>query len=114
MSAVDDDGNEVAGIRTPHVTVPLATFTGWNFRPKGSAEKEQAGTIGSHFPLAKTEDERRGGGDSRPSIEERYRSRAHYVRAIASAAQSLVEQRFLLEEDADRYVELAMNEQAFG
>ena len=114
ISQVDADGNEVAGIRTPYVAVPLATFTGWNFRPKGSAENEQAGTVGSHFPLAETEDERRGSGDSRLSIEERYRSRAHYVRAIASAAQRLVEQRLLLEEDADRYVELAMNEQAFG
>ena len=30
VSAVDADGNEVAGIRLPPVAVPLATYTGWN------------------------------------------------------------------------------------
>ena len=30
VSAVDNDGNEVAGIRLPEVAVPLDTHTGWN------------------------------------------------------------------------------------
>jgi hypothetical protein len=92
--------------------VPLATFTGWNFRPEGSAEKALAGLIGRYLPLAKTAQERQARGDPRPSLQERYRSKAHYVRAIAMAAQRLVEQRLLLEEDADRYVALAMREAA--
>jgi len=29
---VDGDGNELAGIQLPDVAVPLATYTGWNFR----------------------------------------------------------------------------------
>ena len=29
---VDADGNELAGVRTPEITVPVATYTGWNFR----------------------------------------------------------------------------------
>ena len=32
VSAVDEDGNEVAGIRLPAVAAPLATYTGWNPR----------------------------------------------------------------------------------
>ena len=32
VSAVDQNGNEVAGIRLPDLTVPLATYTGWNLR----------------------------------------------------------------------------------
>ena len=32
VPAVDGDGNEVAGIRLPDLTVPLATYTGWNPR----------------------------------------------------------------------------------
>src|SRR5262249_39110882 len=32
VSAVDGDGNEVAGIRLPEISVPLATYTGWNPR----------------------------------------------------------------------------------
>ena len=109
---VDADGNDIPGIRTPHVEVPLATFTGWNFRPEGAAEKALSGVIGSYLPFAATEEKRRATGDPRPSVQERYRSRAHYVRAIARVAQRLVDQRLLLEEDADRYVEQAMKEKA--
>jgi hypothetical protein len=65
---------------------------------------------GSYLPFAKTADERRASGDARPALAERYRSKAHYVRAIATAAQRLVEQRLLLEEDADRYVAQEMRE----
>jgi hypothetical protein len=43
-------------------------------------------------------------------LTERYRSAAHYVRQIACAAQQLVEQRLLLEEDADRYVARAIQD----
>ena len=107
---IDRDGNEVPGIRTPQVEVPLATFTGWNFRPAGSAQKALAGVVGSYLPFARTEREREANEDSRPSLEKRYRSGGHYVRAIALAAQKLVHQRLLLEEDADRYVENAMSE----
>jgi len=32
VSDVDDDGNEVAGIRVPAVAAPLAAYTGWNPR----------------------------------------------------------------------------------
>jgi hypothetical protein len=32
VSEVDADGNEIAGVRTAEVLVPMATFTGWNFR----------------------------------------------------------------------------------
>jgi Alpha/beta hydrolase domain len=110
---VDADGNDLPGVRTPHIEVPLATFTGWNLRLPGCAEKDLASLNGSYLPFAKTADERQATGDTRPSLEERYRSRAHYVRAIAIAAQRLVEQRLLLEEDADRYVALAINEKAF-
>ena len=106
---VDADGNEAPGIRVPHVEVPLATFTGWNYRPRGMAEKALSGVTGSYFPFAMTASERIERGDQRPSIEERYPTKAHYVRAIAASAQRLVEQRLLLEEDADRYVELAIN-----
>jgi hypothetical protein len=103
---VDDDGNDLAGIRTPHLEVPLATFTGWNFRRKG---KILSGLVGSYLPFTKTAEERGISGDPRLSVEERYRSKAHYIRSITFAVQRLVNQRLLLEEDADRYVELAIN-----
>ena len=108
---VDSDGNEIAGIRLPHIEVPLATFTGWNFYPKGGAkENALSGNTGACIPFERTLKERSAKGDPRPSIEERYPSKAHYVRLIALAAQKLVNQRLMLDEDADRYVDLALNE----
>jgi hypothetical protein len=109
---VDADGNDLPGIRTPHIEVPIATFTGWNFRLPGRAENDMANLNGSYWPFAKTVAQRLANGDARPALEERYRSQAHYVRAIALAAQRLVEHRLLLEADADRYVALAMREAA--
>ena len=111
---VDADGNDLPGIRTPHLAVPLATFTGWNFRRQGAAEKALAGVVGSYLPFAPTAQERQALNDPRPSLEERYPSRSHYVEAIARAAQLLVDQRFLLAEDAKRYVEQAGKEEALG
>jgi hypothetical protein len=32
VTQVDDDGNELSGIRLPNMSVPLATYTGWSFR----------------------------------------------------------------------------------
>jgi hypothetical protein len=111
---VDADGNDLAGVRTPHVEVPLATFTGWNLRLPGCGAEDLASLNGSYVRFAQTSDERHCSGDPRAALQERYRSRADYVRAIAMSAQRLVEQRLLLEEDADRYVALAMREDAWG
>jgi Alpha/beta hydrolase domain len=43
--------------------------------------------------------------DPRTSIEERYDSRAQYGRLVTDAATKLVEQRYLLTEDAPLVVE---------
>ncbi|PYR86664.1 MAG: hypothetical protein DMG19_12520, partial [Acidobacteria bacterium] len=42
---VDRDGNPLGGLRLPDVTVPLATYTGWNFRSTAIGGTEQV------FPL---------------------------------------------------------------
>lgn len=105
---IDADGLEIPGLRTPDIEVPLATYTGWNLRPPDSAGNDQAGIMGSEFPLSRTEAEREARNDPRASIAARYGSKAHYVRQVEAAAQTLVAQRLLLNEDADRYVEVAM------
>jgi len=107
---VDSDGNDVPGIRGPQLEVPLATYTGWNFRLPGQAENAMAAVYGSYLPFARTREERIATGDPRPSIEERYGSRARYVRLVTLACQRLVEERLILEEDADRFVESAMSD----
>lgn len=104
VPAVDIDGNEVAGVRVPVLQAPLATYTGWNFRPEGSAERAPAGIFGGYFPFARTAEERRASGDPRPSVEERYGSGEEYVREVERAARQLVAERLMIEEDMERIV----------
>ena len=53
---VDDDGNEVAGVRLPEQLAPLATYTGWNLRDaETGAPWARVSFLGSYFPFAKDE-----------------------------------------------------------
>ena len=106
---VDEDGIDIAGIRGPDLQAPVGTHTGWNLRKKGFAEGDLFSLSGSFLPFARTRAEREASGDPRLSLEERYPSHAAYVRAVGIAATGLVSRGLLLEEDADRYVEAAMN-----
>jgi hypothetical protein len=105
VSAVDADGNEVAGLRLPDIAEPLATYTGWNVYQK--QQTELCDRDGSYSPFAKTKAERESANDPRPSIEERYGSRAAYVARIKVAADALVSERLLLPADAAAYVKAA-------
>ncbi|WP_418125522.1 alpha/beta hydrolase domain-containing protein [Variovorax sp. 160MFSha2.1] len=95
---VDTDGNDLAGIRSLDVAVPLGTNTGWNYTGV-PGRIDQAGLFGSYFPFAKTAALR--GADPRPSLQERYTDQAGYVAAVTAAANDLVAKRFMLRVDAD-------------
>jgi hypothetical protein len=103
---VDVDGNDIAGIRLPDVAVPLGTRTGWNTRGAGFAEGALM-VVGSYIPFAATAKERLAKGDPRLSLEERYPSHEHYVKAVAHAAAGLQKERLLLAEDVERYLAAA-------
>ena len=107
MPQVDEDGNDLGGLRSPEVMVPVGTHTGWNLRRAGFAEGDLASLAGSFVPFARTRAERETNGDPRRSIEERYDSHEDYVREMAEAVRQLQAAGFLLEEDAERYVEAA-------
>ena len=108
VPAVDADGNARAGIRMPAIEAPIATYSGWNYRPKGAGAEDQfSGEAGSIFPFARTKAERLTSGDSRLSMEERYTSREQYVGRAALAAQHLVSQRYMLAEDVVDAVQFA-------
>ncbi len=108
VSAVDDDGNEVAGIAVPEVRVPLAAHTGWTLRHPDMGGAEQLLVFaGATIPFARTLRERHASGDPRPSIEERYPSRAAYLERVRTAARDLVAARYMLEEDVELSVTMA-------
>jgi len=111
---VDKDGNDVAGIRLPAVQAPAGTYTGWNLRPRGLAEDELSGLLGSYIRFAKTRAQRKKSGDPRLSIEERYKSYGDYVRRFSRAARALMDQRFLLPEDAERLITEAAKAKIVG
>jgi hypothetical protein len=102
---VDSDGNETAGIRAVALQAPLATHTGWNLRAKGYMEDEVCYLSGQYIPFAKTKEEREKSGDPRLSIEERYKDQSDYVQQVSRAARALVNERFLLPEDAERIID---------
>ncbi len=112
VSAIDQDGNEVAGIRLPPVAVPLATLAGWNVYRDNPVEL--ADRDGSLIPFARTRVERETHGDQRRSLEERYRSLADYVAQVSAYADRLVAERLLLPADAKAYVDAARAETAFA
>lgn len=103
---VDEDGNEIAGIRLPELAVPLGTYTGWNLRaPELGAPDELYSMAGSFLPFPRTRDEREKARDPRPSIEERYASRTEYLDKVAAAARRLAQEGYLLEGDVNAIVE---------
>jgi hypothetical protein len=105
VSAVDGDGNEVAGIRLPSIAVPLGTHTGWNVYK--AQPDELADRDGSFIAFARSRSEREAASDPRLSLEERYGSLANYVERVKAAADALVAERLLLRDDADRLVKAA-------
>jgi Alpha/beta hydrolase domain len=110
---VDADGNELAGIRLPQVTVPLATYTGWNFRDASIGAPEQRIPFeGSFLPFPKTARERKKAGDPRKSIAERYASRNDFMKRYANAVDELVRQRWILPEDRETMLRQGENEWA--
>jgi len=97
---VDADGNGLAGIRMPELTVPLATYTGWNlFNDRSGPTNVLSSMQGSYIPLARTAAERKRSSDPRLSIEERYHDKDQYVALVSKAANALVSQGFLLADD---------------
>jgi hypothetical protein len=100
----DADGRDVAGLRLPTLEAPAATHTGWNLRKAGFAEGELCDNNGATIAFAATREERLKNGDPRLSMVERYPNQGDRAAAIAKAAQQLVQDRLLLEEDAKLFI----------
>ena len=113
VPAVDQDGNEVCGLRLPYQTVPLATLTGWNTRhPEVGGAGQTLSTggasggtlVGSTIPFPLTAAARLSTGDPRRSIAERYASRDAYLAQVRQATEALIRERYLLPEDLEEFI----------
>ncbi len=96
LPALDADGNEVGGVRMPEVAVPLARFTGWNYRSgAGVPAKWLSDMTGATLLFSPAE------------IRRRYPARAVYEAKVRRAAEAMVAQRYLLAGDVDAVVQRA-------
>ena len=85
---VDAEGHEIAGLRHPDVSVPLATYLGWNPRhPSIGAPHRLLRGTGSTIPY------------SPDKILARYPTREAFLTEIRAAADALAAQRYLLASD---------------
>jgi hypothetical protein len=93
VSDLDDDGNELAGVRLPHVSVPLDVSFGWN------PEQPREGVPVEAWNLA-------GGRTVLPAGEilRRYGGVATFLARVRADADALVAARHLLAEDVDSVV----------
>jgi hypothetical protein len=114
VSKVDQDGNEVAGIRLPPVAAPIATTTGWALRRDGFGANEGCEANGQHIPFMPTKAARTAAGDPRLSLQERYGTHDGYVTAVTKAAEKLEQQRLLLRADVQAYIDQARSSVVLG
>ena len=104
VPATDSDGNERSGLKPPEVAVPLASHTGWNQRQASAGGVGQTvEMMGATLPFAMTAQHRRP-GDTRPTIDERYRDGGDYLDGVRTYATALASEGYLLPEDVDAAV----------
>src|SRR5256885_2735401 len=85
VSKVDEDGNELAGVRMPGVEAPTATTTGWALRRDEFGGPDGREADGQNIPFARTQADRKASGAPRKSLEERPKDNDVYVNAVAWA-----------------------------
>jgi Alpha/beta hydrolase domain len=107
----DVDGNDIAGIRLPDISAPLATYTGYAYRAPVTGDPvpmvDGCDASGQRIPFLQTKAERIAAGDPRLSIEERYPDHTTYVNLVSHAAHQLQAERLMLDMDVQNYIRAA-------
>jgi hypothetical protein len=111
---VDADGNEIAGVRSLLLRMPLGTYTGWNPYSTGPLKGQECTLAGGYVPFAITQAQRLASGDPRLSIEERYGTLGNYYLSALYQAKDLFRQRFLLVDDANRLINQMLGDMLAG
>lgn len=101
---VDEDGNELGSWRGLVTSVPLGTYTAWNYQDRRLLEGfgMLSGLQGTFIPFPTTKAEREKSGDPRLSVGERYGGSDGYMTAVDRAIERQVSAGFLLPEERDR------------
>ena len=108
VPAVGDDGNEIAGLRSPLISVPVASFTGWNYSSHwlGVENSPDQSLSGAWLPFSRTRVEKRKLKDGRPSLDRLYKNRQDYLNKLKASCDSLAGQKLFLREDTDQVLEI--------
>ena len=100
VSQVDYFGNEIGGVRSIEIRVPLATYTPWSLRTGFAGGGEQLYDFdGLFIPLPRTDQEKENSGDPRLSIELLYNTREKYLERVGEEALELIDEGYMLPED---------------
>ena len=100
--AVDQDGNERAGLKSILARLPLGTYTAWRPIVSGPLAGREASLAAGYVPFPRTLAERLASGDPRPSIQERYDTLRMYYAHAENEARKMIRARLLLPDDATR------------
>ena len=96
LPQVDADGNDIAGLRSPELAVPLATYMGWQlYRPELGRDDELVSLQGSFVPFPLDAAERQRTGDPRRAILERYSDRSGYLALVEQMTRLLIADGYL-------------------
>ncbi len=114
LPRLDPDGMMLGGVRLPAVSVPKATYTGWNPHIQGDGPTTLCNLVGGVVPFAQTHEERVRNADPRLAVTERYATPSAYVEQVDNAARQLVRERLMLAEDLPRQHAAAVNDTLAG
>jgi Alpha/beta hydrolase domain len=109
MPKRDADGNFLGGVRLPDVEAPLGVHGDQN----EPLTDFNCSLSASYVAFFKTKAEREAASEKRLSLEERYAGRDDYLNRVRAAADKLVKEGFLLEEDATVIVQSAAQSASF-
>ena len=112
VSEIDGTFNEIAGVRLPDISSPLATYFGWNLRHPSIGAPHlpigiTGGLAGSTIPLPINEIEANSNNDPRVAISQMYSSKEEYLKRVKTDALDLIDKKFLLKEDLEIIIEHA-------
>lgn len=108
LPVVDADGIPQGGVKMAYAQAPMGTYLGWNLRKEGFSAGELCSLTGSFIAFPETA----SSDDSRTPLSERYASADDYLAAVKTAAEGLVKEGLMLEEDIGYVMEKAQDHAA--